>query len=281
MAGAVRILLAGLAAASVGLAPATAAEKPTRIMSINYCADLLLLQLVPKSRIASITFLARPGVQTLFPGADAGIPINRGTSEDIVNFQPDLILAADVSTPQTRRLAKRVGARVVEVKSATDFAGVRAAIRQVGEAVGEPARAQAMVRAMDAKLAGLAANPPARRARVVAWSGGATVPGRFTVAHAVIEAAGARNLAGVSEADYTSFDVEQLLVADPDALLFAGDQPGPSLQGLEAQHRVVKRRYAGRRIAYNEAAMTCGLPQSADAAVTLRRNLDALAERRR
>ena len=281
MTEAIRIVVAGLAAALLGFAPAAAAPKPMRIMSINYCADLLLLQLVPKPRIASITFLARPGVESLFRGADAGIPINRGTAEDIVNFQPDLILAADVSTPQTRRLAKRVGARIVEVKSATDFAGVRAAIRQVGEATGELARAEALVRAMDAKLARLAANPPARRPRVVAWSGGTTVPGRFTVANAVIEAAGAVNLASTAEADYTSFDVEQLLAADPDALLFAGDQAGPSLQGLEGQHRVVKRRYAGRRIAYNEAAMTCGLPQSADAAVALRRSLDALPERRR
>jgi alkylated DNA nucleotide flippase Atl1 len=70
-------------------------------------------------------------------------------------------------------------------------------------------------------------------------------------------------------------------VARPDALLFGGATLGkPSLLSDEGQHRVVRRLYAGRRIAYNDIAHTCGLPQSADAARELRQALDALPERR-
>jgi iron complex transport system substrate-binding protein len=276
----VRHIAAILAAAlPLGAAAATPA-KPVRIVSINMCTDLLLLQLAPKARIASVTRLAREATPGLAPGLEAGIPVNHGTPEDIVNLKPDLILAADVSTPVTRALAKRVGAPILEVKSAANFADIRANLRAVGAAVGEPARAEALIRRMDATLAELAANPPRRPVRVVAWSGGPFIPGRDTLADSIITAAGAINIAAQPGRTYATFGVEELLEADPDALLYGrAPSEGRSLEGDEGQHRVVRRIYGARRITYNEITSTCGLPQSADAARDLRRALDALPPR--
>ena len=257
------------------------AASPRRIMSLNVCTDLLLLQLAPKARIASVTFLAPQGAKVLFPGLAAGIPLNHGSAEDIVRVKPDLILDSALGSPLTREMARRVGARVVAVKNADSFQDIREIVRQVGEAVGEPARAEALVRRMDATLADLAAHPPRRRLRVVAWSGGSAVPGKGSLTDAIITAAGAVNIAARPGAAESSFGVEELLIAHPDALLFGGASLGqPSLLTDEGQHRVVRRLYAGRRIAYNDVAHTCGLPQSADAARDLRRALDALPDRR-
>jgi iron complex transport system substrate-binding protein len=274
--------IAAMAAAAACFAQTAAAatslaRPPQRIMSLNQCTDLLLLELVPRSRIASVSFLAHEAVETLFPGRDAGIPVNHGAAEDVIRFRPDLILAADFSTPMTRKLASRLGAPVVVVNSATTFDDLRAAIRQVGSAVGEPLRAEALVQGMDAKLAALAADPPGRRPRVVAWGGGGAVPGRDTLANAIIAAAGGVNIAALPGANTSTFDVEQLLLAKPDALLYGGGSAdAPSWRQAEGQHRLVRRIYGARRIAYNEALYTCGLPQSADAAAALRRALDAL-----
>src|SRR4051812_35496736 len=143
-------LLAQPAAAATPV-PAVAA-KPQRIMSMNMCTDLLLLQLVPKARLGSVTYLAHDGAQVLFPGADVGLAINRGTPEDIINLKPDLIVAGDFSTALTRRLARKVGARLIEVKSATSFADVRINLRQLGAAIGEPVRAETLIARMDATL---------------------------------------------------------------------------------------------------------------------------------
>jgi iron complex transport system substrate-binding protein len=280
--GLVAIGVAAIGAAALGAAPAAAAPaaKPQRIMTMNECTDLLVLQLVPKSRIASVTYLAGEGAQTLFPGAAAGIPINHGTAEDIIRLRPDLILAGEFSTAMTRKLARAVGAPVVDVKAANNFAGVRIAIRQVAAAVGEPERGEALIRDMDAKLAWLAAHPPARPLRVVAWGGGISVPGKGTLEDAVIRAAGAVNIAAQPGVVYTTFDVEQLLAADPDALLYGRASEGkPSLQDEEGQHRVIRKLYGSRRIAYNDVAVNCGLPQSADTAIAIRRALDALPPR--
>lgn len=281
MRGATRLAAIGVAAAifpQMAAAASPAPGKPQRILSMNQCTDLLLLQLVPKVRVAAVTYLAKDGARALFPGAAAGIPVNYGTPEDIIKFRPDLILAGDFSTAVTRRLAREVGAPIVEVKSTRTFDDVRRTVRQVGAAVGEPARAEALVRDMEARLASLAARPPARPVRVVAWDGGATVPGLDTFANQIITAAGAVNIAARPGPIYTGFDVERLLEADPDALLFGGDGQ-PLLQSDEARHRVVRQVFAGRRIAYPEVAFNCGLPQSAKAAVDLRRALDALPPR--
>lgn len=282
---ALRIAALGAAAAALLGSPAAAVSsvtaKPVRIMSMNLCTDMLVLQLVPRARIASVTYLAHDGALALFPGADAGIALNHGTAEEIITQRPDLILAGDYSTALTRRLAKQVGAPIVEVKTAATFDDIRQILRQVGAAVGEPERAEAMVRQMDATLASLAAHPPRRRLRVVAWSGGDSVPGRDSISNAIIEAAGAVNVAARPGSTYSTFDAEQLLLTQPEALLYGGGGPvHPSLRTEDGQHRIVRRLYAGRRIAFNDVAHNCGLPQSAQSAYDLRRAFDTLPEGR-
>ena len=273
----VRRLCAIAVAALLALPAAAAAPRPVRILSMNMCTDLLLLQLVPGHRVAAVTYLAHEGAEALFPGADAGIAINHGTPEDIINLKPDLIVAGDFSTALTRSLARRVGARLVEVKSATTFDDIRANLRQLGAAVGEPARAEALVHRMDATLADLAATAPRRPTRVVVWSGGTTVPGKDTLTNAIVTAAGARNVAAVPGPADSSFGVEELLAARPDALLYGGSKSGVrSLTTDEGHHRVIRRLYAGRRIAFDSIVHSCGLPQSADGARDLRRALAAV-----
>ena len=271
------VALGLIAAVLPGLAVAAPA-KPQRILSMNQCTDLLLLQLVPKRRIAGVTYLARNASQALFPGAADGVAVNYGTPEDIIRFRPDLILTGDFSLAVTRRFAREVGAPIIEVKSARSFDDVRASVRQVGAAVGEPARAEALVRRMDAQLRALAAGPPRRLVRVVAWDGGTTVPGTATFANRIFEAAGAVNVAAQPGPIYTGFDAEQLLQARPEALLYGGGN-APLVQSDATRHPVIRRFFAGRRISYPETAFNCGLPQSVQAAVDLRRQLDALPPR--
>jgi len=281
-----RIAALGLAAAALGAPQAVAAPsaatplgagKPQRIMSLNVCTDLLLLQIAPKSRIASVTFMAPQGAAVLFPGRADGLALNHGRAEDVINARPDLILDSALGAPLTRTMARRIGARVVEVKDANSFADIRDIVRQVGAAVGEPQRAETLVRQMDATLAELSARPPARRLRVVAWSGGSAVPGKGSLTDAIITAAGATNIAAQPGQAESTFGVEELLVARPDALLYGGATLGqPSLVTDQGQHRVVRELYAGRRIRFNDIAHTCGVPQSAESARDLRRALDAL-----
>ncbi len=258
--------------AGIAAAPSTGA-KPQRIMSTNMCTDLLLLMLVPKERIASITYLVHEPVSVLMPGADAGVAINHGTAEEAVRQQPDLILGSPWTTPTLRRLAARVGAPVAEVDSANSFDDIRRVTRQVGALVGEPERAERLITEMDRELARLAATRPERPLRVVAWSGsGNSVPGMGTLTHEIMQLAGAHNIAAsLPGTSYSSFGLEELLAARPDAILRgAGQYEAPSLHDSASEHPVIRAAFRGRRIAYPEALYTCGLPQSAQAVGQLR-----------
>ncbi len=252
--------------------------KPVRIMSLMLCNDLLLLMLVPPERIASITYLAHDAVGALMPGADRGVAVNYGTAEDVLMQRPDLILAGTHSAAMARKLAQRAGGRVIEVPATNNFEDIRRVVRQVGAAVGEAEHAEILLAGMDAKLARLAAERGTYPLRVVAWGGGGSVPGKGTLTDAIITAAGGENIA-VKRPDtrYSNFGLEELLAARPEAILQGETRwTGPSLRDSQTEHPLIERFWRGRVIGYPDAAYTCGLPQSADAALALREVFRAL-----
>ena len=267
-----RLVLLLLPLLLVGAAPPA---RPRRIMTVELCDDLMLLMLAPRERIASVTYLAHDAAEVLMPGVDRGIAVNQGSAEEIVRQRPDLIIGSPFSAATARRLAAAVGARVVEMPIANDFPAIRRNLRTMGGLVGEPARAEALVRRMDAVLAQLDGTRPSRPIRVVAWGGAGAVPGRGTLTDAVITAAGAVNVAAkYREGRYASFDLEELLAARPDAVLQGvGLYGGASLHDRSARHPLIHRLFAGRQVDYPEAGYACGLPQSALAAADLRRAL--------
>ena len=266
-----------LLAVAAAMAPAPAMAKPQRIMSMNMCNDLILLMLVPRERIASITWLAHDAVNEVMPGADKGVPTNRGTAEEILLQKPDLILTSPWSTAMARKLGKQVGAPMLEVDAANDFDSIRRVVRQIGTAVGENARAEVLIRQMDADLAALAARRSARPLRVVAWGGDGSVPGHGTLTDAIITAAGAVNIgAKRQDGGSSSFGMEELLAARPDAIMQGvGGYDQPSLRENKARHPLIDRLFAGRQVNYPDAAYACGIPQSARSA---RQLADAFAK---
>jgi iron complex transport system substrate-binding protein len=262
--------LAGEFALPGRLAADVRPQKPMRIMSTSQCTDMLLLQLVPRQRVASVTYLAAEAADAVSPGLGKGVPVNHGSAEELLAQKPDLILAGDLAAPMTRKIAKKLGAPIVEVKTAVTFDDIRANVRQVGAAVGEPARAEAILAEMDRELSTLRASAPKSPYRIVLWTGD-SVPGTGTLANTVIAASGAINIAARPTPFYDSFGVEDLLKAGPEVLIFGHDDVSqPSLTQEALQHRLVRQRYTGREIAYPESLLNCGVPQSAKAAVLLR-----------
>jgi iron complex transport system substrate-binding protein len=270
------ILVATLLASSARAAPA-----PQRIMSANGCTDVLLLELAPKSRVVSVTYRARDALRSVIPGAADGIVTNDGRPEEVAALKPDLLVAGRFTTARTKAFARRAGVRVVEIDDATNFDDIRRITLQLGDAVGEPARAAMLVARMDRTLATLKAQPPLRPLRVAAWSGGGVVLGAGTLTDAIIAAAGATNVAAKQgPLGFGDFDVETLLKIAPEVLVQTDPRfAEPTLQREQGRHRLVRRLYAGRTVLTPETPFNCGLPQSADAALALRQALTAIAAR--
>jgi iron complex transport system substrate-binding protein len=255
-------------------AAAAADAGPQHVMSLSMCTDDLLLELLPPERIASVTYYSRdPSIARQWPQAGK-VRINWGTVEEVLDEKPDLVLAGTYTTPAARSLLKKLHWPLLEIPPAADFDAIRAVTRQVARALGREAAGEALIEKMDSTLRELDASKPRHRIRVAAWGEGGSIPGKGTLFDAILNAAGGVNIASSSSGEYTSFDVEQLLAAQPDVLAYAGnvgDTPG--LNTDLAQHPLIRKLYAGRRVTYPGALYNCGVTESADAAVALRAGL--------
>ena len=268
-----RALVAIVAAAMLVSA---VAARPLRVMSISECTDQLVLALVPPARITSVTWLSRDPESSAMARQAAGVPVNRGTAEEVLQQRPDLVFAGTFTTPATRQLLKRLGSPLIEIGPADTLAAIRAQTRQVAAAVGEPARGEALLARMDRELADLA-RAPGPRLRIAAWDGSGFSAARGTLYDLIVTLSGAINLAADRHLRTGVPDTELLLSAAPALLLRGGGDDRAGLRADVADSALVRRFWGTRSLSIPASAYVCGTPFVADAAVTLRRQLRGVA----
>lgn len=251
-------------------------SKPLRVMSVNQCTDQIVLALLPPERIASVSWLSRDPAGSLMAGAAARVPVNHGQAEEVLAQAPDLVVAGSFTTPALRGMLKRIGWPMIEVDHASSFDDIRRTVRQVAAAVGEPARGEALIAGMDARLA-QAARRAVRHPRVAAWDGSGFGAASGTLYDAVLTAAGARNVVReMGGYSYGRPDIETLLNLDPDLIVQgAAVRAGGSLGDEITNHRVVRERWKGRTLRIPQAYYVCGTPMIGDAVLRLQAEMAA------
>jgi iron complex transport system substrate-binding protein len=191
----VTVLLWGLLACSDAFAGgATSAAPPQRIVSLTVCADQLLLDLVPRDRIAALTYLAVDPTVSMRVEEARGLKGVHWMAEEVLALQPDLVIAQEYSATAAVGLLRRLGFRVVLVPLATDFEGMRRAIRIMADAVGEKPRGEAMIAAFDKRLAAAGPEGP-ERPRALAYDVNSFAASGGSIVDAALEAAGFHNMA--------------------------------------------------------------------------------------
>src|SRR5688500_8638369 len=114
---------------------------PLRIVSLNLCADELVLRLAAPGTVKSVTWLARdPGLSNVAALAEA-IPVNRGLAEDVVPLAPDLVIAGAYTTRTAVSLLRRLKIPVLELDVPRTVEEALAQITTVAAAVGKIGRA--------------------------------------------------------------------------------------------------------------------------------------------
>ncbi len=211
---------------AVSLAPhparAERVEKPQRIVSLDLCTDQLLIELANPERIAAVTHLAGDPSVSAIPEKARGFAVTHGAAEDVLRYNPDLILAGPFGVSPTIDLLRRLQRHLVVVPLAQDLDGVRAAITTVAGAIGETARGEAMLADFDRGLAALAPAPHDRRPSALIYQVNSIVSGPGSLADALLRAAGFDNMAGVySLTRNGQVPLERLLAEPPDLLVLA------------------------------------------------------------
>jgi iron complex transport system substrate-binding protein len=260
------------------LAPSLAlAAPPQRIVSLNLCADQLVVLLAEPSRIAALSKLARDRQLSYVADRAEGFPSAQPHAESVLAYRPDLVLAGKLAAAPTVNFLKSKGVPVLQISLLSSFDGIREQTRSVGKALGAEARAEQLIATMDKILAAAEDAPGApaqRRPVALSWQPGGFTAGSGTLMDAVLRAAGYDNLATLRGLKgYGFLTLETVAAGRPDLLIADTDLPDPpSLRQALLAHPVLSpaRGGVGARIAAPPALTACAGPFTAEAVALLR-----------
>jgi len=175
---------------------------------------------------------------TNYPEEAVNLPTIGGMSgfnlEAITALQPDLVLAAEINTPEDVKALEDLGITVFMLPNPTDLDGLYTNLLNVGKMTGHEAEAAALnevlkvrVDAVTTALAGVETRPvvlyeldgsdPSKP-----WTSG---PGTFI--DLLIKMAGGENAAGAVDSAWVQLSLEEIIVIDPDFVLL-----GDSIWGM-------------------------------------------------
>lgn len=198
-------------------------DKPQRIVSMNLCVDQIVLDLVPRERLAGLSFLAADPTMSLLSDEAAGIASVQGTAEEILALEPDLVLAGEYTTGATVDLLRRLGRRVEVVPMASSFSQVREVVRRIAAFTGDTARGEELIADFDQRLQDVRTRAVAKSAgpvpRAVAFQVNSLASGEGSLVDEVLSEAGFANLARSARVGPGGRLPLESLISDPPDLI--------------------------------------------------------------
>lgn len=259
-----RLILAAVLAAGI------ADARPQRVVSVNLCADVLLLHLAEREQIASLTFLAASSPLSPVTDLAAGLPVNHGQVEEVLALQPDLVVAHRYGNAALTANLQRLGLPVLVLEPPVNLAAVQAEIQRLAEALGREAAGRRLLSFYPLSVPVAAGGI---RPVLAVYGPNGITSGPGSLLHDVLTRAGFDNLApqlGIGAVG--TLRMEALLSHAPDALLFSdsGDQVN-SLARQKLRHPALQRLAESRpSLRLPGKLWTCGGPEVLTALQALR-----------
>ena len=253
------LLLGGAGAlwAATARPVAKAPAVPKRIVSINLCADQLVLALADRKQIAGLTHNAADPTMSGEAAAARGLLMMSDSAEQILAIGPDLIVGMPASRSAALAALPRKTYPLLDLETADRLDQIYASIRQTAAAVGHPARGEALVTRMEGELAGL---PKPGRGRVAAYyQRRGYMTGTETLIDELMTRAGLVNLAGkLGKPPLSQLSLEEMVAAQPDFLIVESATDNVTDQGSEMLHHPALKDIP--RISVPQAWTVCGSP---------------------
>lgn len=249
--------------------PAAAAEaRPARIVSINLCADQLLMSLADPGQILALsTFAADPKLSYLAEKASA-FRHDAGNAESVVGLNPDLVLAGRFTRLATREMLARLGYRVVLIDTARSVDASIKQVREIAELVGHPERGEALVADIEAARREASAPAAARPHTVAFYQRRGYVTGGETLTSDILKTVGLANTGGELAGKSGGFVPLEKLVADaPDYIVVSATTRTAEDQGsaLLAHPALAELYPPERRIILPDRLTVCAGPSLPEA----------------
>ena len=248
-----------------------AAAGPQRVVSASLCTDEYIFRLLPRSRIAALSFLSadtHPIVSTIALEV-RGIPLVHASTEEILARRPDLVVMYAGTEPRLHAQLREAGVPAFDVPWAQSLSDIRGVTLDLGRALGVERRAQALLAQMDSRLARLVRPAPPVRTLIYEPNGYATADG---VTDEIMHAAGLVDASqGEGATRAGTVPVENVVASPPELLLLNGaEEEHPALADLVLGHPALaslKSRVMVAHVALT--SLLCPGPWSADAVAPL------------
>jgi iron complex transport system substrate-binding protein len=227
-------------ATALAAGPKAGGLKAERVVSMNLCADQLLLLIAQRPRIASVSYLASDPLISHFADQARDIPVNHGLAEEILPLRPDLVLAGSYTTRPTNALLRQLGIKVLVLEPADGYDNIRRNMRLVGEALGEIDKVDQLIVQFDRALETPALSQDMPTAIILRPRGMTT--GQGSLSDTILRSAGLRNISaelGVGKSGRLS--LEQVVAARPNLFILGEFRPDhPSLAHLILRHPALR-----------------------------------------
>lgn len=254
---------AGLLWAASPAPRAKAPATPQRIVSINLCADQLVLALADRKQIAGLTKNATDTTMSGEAAKARGIPLLSNSAEQILAIEPDLIVGMPASRSAALAALPRQNYPLLDLATANTLGEIYTSIHQTAAAVGHPERGTALIARMQGELAGL---PKPGKGRVAAYyQRRGYMTGTGTLIDELMTRVGLVNLAEkLGKPPLSQLSLEEMVAAEPDFLIVESATDVVTDQGSEMLHHPAIRDIP--RISVPQAWTVCGSPAYTQAA---------------
>ena len=237
------------------------------VVSINLCADQLLLELAAPEQVRSLSKLAADPAASHHVARAAGVPTNDGGAESVLALDADVVIVGEYSDRYTVRLLETRGQDVRTLPLADSVGDVLDNLRLVGDWIGRSAEARELVASLEARLeavaASNAADASARPPAAAVYDPNGYTVGPETLRGEMLARAGFANVAEAAGiAGYGSLSLESVLRRAPDVLIDSPFSPGTwsRAQALSLHPALRSRGLRPEVITHASADTICGGP---------------------
>ncbi|MFT8735949.1 MAG: ABC transporter substrate-binding protein [Zymomonas mobilis] len=247
-------------------------------MSLNLCADELLVALADHSQITALTRYARDPDMSLIAKEAQSLPFAYGSAEELLRLHPDLVITSSYSHAEYLPLLRDRKVKIIDLPLANSVDDIIAQIRVVALAVGYPERGEKKIREMQAALAHLPA--PAGQGRSAAYyQRQGYLSGTGSLVDDMMTRAGLKNLATrLNKGALSRLSLEEIVTYRPDFLIM-GQKANPSqdMGSLMLQHPFLTKAIPEAHRLFIPAPLTlCGSIHYPEAIKILDKELETI-----
>ncbi len=263
------IALFAIITACVPKAPPTqnTSEIPSRIVSLDYCADQYVLKFVERERILAVSPDATAPYSYMRDAAK-GLPSVRPVAEDVLVLQPDLVVRSYGGGPQAAELFQSADIPVLNVGWSGDFESIFANVERMATALGAEDAGQQTVQDMKRRLDAIEHRRDQPSVLYMTPAGATSGPG--SLVHEMFETAGLENYE--AQPGWRSLPLERLAYSSPDIVGAAFFESFSTYSGIwsSMQHPVAQAQLNRAEVVPLQGAWTtCGAWFAVDAVEAL------------